>query len=41
MDLVRARKPDIDILMEDTDPATVAEGVRFLQGFLHAAGTTA
>jgi sugar phosphate isomerase/epimerase len=30
-ELCRARTPDIDILMEDTDPATVADGVRFLR----------
>jgi L-ribulose-5-phosphate 3-epimerase len=34
MDLIRARKPFINVLMEDTNPATVDEGVRFLQGFL-------
>jgi sugar phosphate isomerase/epimerase len=33
MDLIKARKPDISILMEDTDPETVEDGVRFLRGF--------
>ena len=33
MELVQARKPFIDVLMEDTNPATVAEGVRFLRSF--------
>jgi sugar phosphate isomerase/epimerase len=37
MDLIRARKPFINVLMEDTNPATVAEGVRFLKGFFPAA----
>ena len=32
-DLIKARKPDISILMEDTDPETVEDGVRFLRGF--------
>ena len=33
MELINVRKPFIDVLMEDTNPATVAEGIRFLQGF--------
>ena len=33
MDLIKARKPDINILMEDTQPETVETGVRFLRGF--------
>jgi sugar phosphate isomerase/epimerase len=33
MDLIGARKPFINVLMEDTNPATVEEGVRFLKGF--------
>jgi L-ribulose-5-phosphate 3-epimerase len=41
MELVRERRPEIDILMEDTDPATVDQGVRFLRGFFPAAGATA
>jgi len=32
MELVQARKPFIDVLMEDTNPATLAEGIRFLRG---------
>lgn len=32
MELIAARKPFIDVLMEDTNPATVEEGVRFLNG---------
>jgi L-ribulose-5-phosphate 3-epimerase len=36
MDLVNARKPFVDVLMEDTNPATVAEGVRFLRGLCPA-----
>lgn len=30
-DLIKARKPGLNVLMEDTDPATVGEGVRFLR----------
>ena len=41
MELARARRPDIDVLMEDTEPATVDQGVRFLRGFLPAAGPAA
>lgn len=41
MELVRARQPKIDVLMEDTDPATVEQGVRFLRGFLPAPGPAA
>ena len=37
MELARARRPEIDVLMEDTDPATVDQGVRFLRGFFPAA----
>ena len=33
MDHIRERKPFINVLMEDTDPATVDEGARFLRGF--------
>ena len=33
MDLIRTRKPFINVIMEDTNPATVEEGVRFLNGF--------
>jgi sugar phosphate isomerase/epimerase len=33
MDLIKARKPYINILMEDTHPETVEDGVRFLRGF--------
>jgi hypothetical protein len=33
MDLIRTRKPFINVLMEDTNPETVEEGVRFLNGF--------
>jgi sugar phosphate isomerase/epimerase len=32
MEFVQARKPFIDVLMEDTNPATLAEGIRFLRG---------
>ena len=32
MELVQARKPFIDVVMEDTNPATLAEGIRFLRG---------
>jgi sugar phosphate isomerase/epimerase len=35
-DLVKARKPFIDILMEDTEPDTVADGVRFLKSLFPA-----
>ena len=33
MDLIKARKPYINILMEDTHPETVEDGVRFLRSF--------
>jgi len=33
MDLIKDRKPDINILMEDTQPETVETGVRFLRGY--------
>jgi sugar phosphate isomerase/epimerase len=33
MDLIKARKPSINILMEDTHPETVEDGVRFLRSF--------
>jgi sugar phosphate isomerase/epimerase len=33
MDLIKARKPYINILMEDTYPETVEDGVRFLRSF--------
>ena len=33
MDLIKARKPYINILMEDTHPETVEAGVRFLRSF--------
>jgi L-ribulose-5-phosphate 3-epimerase len=36
MDLIKARKPYINILMEDTHPETVEDGVRFLRGFFSA-----
>ncbi len=32
VDFVRTRKPYINVLMEDTGPETVAEGVQFLRG---------
>ncbi len=35
-ELITARKPGIDILMEDTDPATVAAGARFLRSVFRA-----
>jgi sugar phosphate isomerase/epimerase len=40
-DLITAQKPGIDILMEDTEPDTVADGVRFLQGVFPATAATA
>jgi sugar phosphate isomerase/epimerase len=33
MDLIKARKPYINILMEDTYPETVEDGMRFLRSF--------
>jgi L-ribulose-5-phosphate 3-epimerase len=33
MDFIKVRKPDINILMEDTQPETVETGVRFLRGY--------
>ena len=36
MDLIKARKPYINILMEDTHPETVEDGVRFLRSFFSA-----
>ena len=36
MDLIKARKPSINILMEDTHPETVEDGVRFLRSFFSA-----
>ncbi len=36
MDLIKARKPCINILMEDTHPETVEDGVRFLRSFFSA-----
>jgi L-ribulose-5-phosphate 3-epimerase len=32
-DLIRERKPYIEVLMEDTQPETVDHGVRFIRGF--------
>lgn len=33
MDLIKTRKPGLNVLMEDTRPETVEDGVRFLRGF--------
>jgi sugar phosphate isomerase/epimerase len=35
-DLTRARQPGINIIMEDTQPETVEDGVRFLRGLFSA-----
>ena len=35
-ELCQTQNPSMDVLMEDTNPATVAEGVRFLRGIFPA-----